>query len=294
MNVAFRRTISGLKNQHLFHQVDFVVFVEGGKTQFNKDEVYSGNYNNETEDIIFWTKIFNTFVNGKKLKFKSVGSKSTIKKIAVDIMEGEINTILVAMDNEFDEILKKRIAHPNVYYTFGYSWENDVWSPVVVKKVIEELTAINIEHTDIENNFKNLIKALKLAVYADGYLFKNHQSFFPRKSSRLFCVECNPADLPFIKRDEINKRLVDNNIKKTNLYSFGSRHKIRTQKLCYGHLLSDYCTQLIMNYLKNRHSLKNIPKNIVCRIGINKFFKENFSKGDIFKYYEEQFNKNVA
>tara|TARA_R100000306_G_scaffold11955_4_gene13960 strand:- start:28 stop:912 length:885 start_codon:yes stop_codon:yes gene_type:complete len=294
MSVVFRRTTSGLNNQHLFHKVDIVVFVEGGKTQYNKTEVYSGSFNHETEDIIFWTKVFENFVSGKKLKFKSVGSKSTIKEIALDIIDGEISTVIVAMDNEFDEILKKQISHPNIYYTYGYSWENDVWNGAVVKSVIEELTAIEIEHSDIENNFDNFIKDLKLAVYADGYMFKKESSFFPRKKSPMFCVDCNPVDLPSVKKEKIEARLTDKSLKKNNLYSYGSRHSIETKRLCYGHLLADYCVQLIIHYLKNRHSLKNISKDIIYRMGLNKFFKEQFSSGNIYEYYREQFEKNVA
>src|SRR5690606_79017 len=109
--------------------------VEGGNTQYSKTEVYSGSFNHETVDIIFWSKVFHNFVNDKKIKFKSIGSKSTIKKIALDIVNEQIKTVLVAMDNEFDEILKKQISHPNIYYTFGYSWENDIWNAAVVKSV---------------------------------------------------------------------------------------------------------------------------------------------------------------
>lgn len=294
MSTVFRRTTSGLNNQHIFHKVDLVVFVEGGKVQFNKTQVYSGNYNHETEDIIFWSRVFDNFVSGKKLKFKSIGSKSTIKEIALDIIDGKISTVLVAMDNEFDEILKKQMSHPNIYYTYGYSWENDIWSDLVVKSVIEELTAIKINHLDIEQNFQSFIKDLKIAVLADGYMFKKHSSFFPRQKSPLFCVDFNPRDLPSIKKDEIEKRLEEKNLKKSTLYSFGRKHLVETKKLCYGHLLADYCVQLILHYLKNRHSLKNISKDIIYRIGINKFFNEQFKSGEIHSYYEQQFKKNVA
>jgi len=49
---GFKRTISGLSNQHLFFDVDLIVFVEGGRS-FNKEEVYVNKYTEETEDVIF-------------------------------------------------------------------------------------------------------------------------------------------------------------------------------------------------------------------------------------------------
>lgn len=39
---AFTRTISGSNNQHLFHNVDLIVFLEGGSVSYNKQEVYAG------------------------------------------------------------------------------------------------------------------------------------------------------------------------------------------------------------------------------------------------------------
>lgn len=288
---AFRRTRSGLENQHLFYDVDIVVYVEGGKQSFNKDEVYAGKFNNETEDIIFWGKIFENFTNVNKIKFKSVGSKTTIKDIALDIINGHVKSVYVAMDNEFDEILDQRIKHPNVFYTHGYSWENDVWNHMLIEGIVEELTAIKINNDDIEINFNNFLKKIKIAVYADAYLFKKHDSFFPRKSGYMFCVDCNPSDLPYIKNLDIDKKLVNKGLKKSTLYNFGRKKSIETAKFCYGHLLADYCCQLVIHYLKKRHSLSNISKEIIYRMGLNKHFQKHFSakSGTVYDYYQQQF-----
>jgi hypothetical protein len=291
---TFRRTASGLNNQHLFYNVDLIVFLEGGSTSFSKLDVYADKYNLETEDIIFWKNVFNKFSSGKKLKFKSVGSKTTIKEIAIDIINGKLKTVIVAMDNEFDEILSQRIDHPNIYYTHGYSFENDVWNDKVIKEVIEELTAIKIEHNEIEENFKNFLKKIKIAVYADAYLFKKKSSFFPRKSGHLFCIECNPVDLPLVKDIDLNAKLISKGLKKSTIYNYGRKNSLDPLKFCYGHLLADYCCQLIMHYVKKRHSLSTISKDFIYRMGINKFFQNNFINGQIYNYYETQFKKNIA
>ena len=290
----FKRTARGLNNQHLFYNVDLIVFVEGGSKSYTKAEVYSGEHSNETEDIIFWRNLFSIFKQEKKVKFKSVGSKSTIKDIVVDILDGKLQTVIVAMDNEFDEILKQRIQHPNVLYTYGYSWENDIWNEKVIKGIIEELTAIKIENNDIEKNFRSFLKSLKIAVYADGYLFKKSSSFFPRKTGYLFCVDCNTTDLPVIKEIEINKKLIEKGLNKKALYSFGSRNSINTLKFCFGHLLADYCFQLIFTYLKTRHALTGLRKEIIYRMSINKFFQLGFNSGPMFNYYETLFGKTIV
>jgi hypothetical protein len=290
---GFRRTISGLTNQHLFFGVDLIVFLEGGES-YNKDEVYDNKYTAETEDVIFWNNIFKRFKSDKKIKFKSIGSKTTIKEIAFDVINGQITTVIVAMDNEFDEILNNRIEHPNVFYTHGYSWENDVWNQIVVKSVIEELSAVQIENSDIEDNFNEFLNRIKIAVYSDAYLFRNDSSFFNRKKGRMFCVDCNPIDLPIIKSEEIDKKILDKGITKRKAILYGNKKNIDSLKFCFGHFLADYCCQLIQHYLKKRHSLTNLNKDFIYRMGINKHFEMCFENGNTFEHYANQFKKNEA
>jgi len=284
-----KRTASGLNNQHLFHDVDLVVFLEGGPKSFSKVEVFEGNFHSETEDVLFWKNIFNLFKSGVKIKFKSIGSKTTIKEIAVDIVAGKLNTVMVAMDNEFDEILERRMEHSHVFYTHGYSWENDCWNDVVIKAVIEELTAVEIEHDDVRINFDRFLTKMKIAVYADGYLFTKNASFFPREKGHMFCVDCIPKDLPTIKSEQIKLKLVERGLNRKTLYAFGKRHSLSTKKFIYGHLLADYCFQVINNYLKNRHSLPGPRKEIIYRMAINKYFQVSFTDSDIYGYYQAQF-----
>ena len=74
---GFRRTISGLGNQHLFFDVDLVVFLEGGES-YNKEEVYTNKYTAETEDVIFWKNVFKRFLEGKKIKPKFRNRKKRV------------------------------------------------------------------------------------------------------------------------------------------------------------------------------------------------------------------------
>lgn len=291
---GFRRTKSGLSNQHLFYDVDVVLYLEGGSKSFNKQEAYEDNYSNETEDIIFWKNIFDRFRTSTKIKYKSIGSKTTVKEIAIDIIEGDIKTVFVAMDNEFDEILNKRINHPNVFYTNGYSWENDVWGHQVIKKIIEELSAIKIDNNDIEENFANFLTRIKLAVYSDAYLFKSGSSFFPRQQGLLFCVDCRPVDLPLVKTENIENKIVEKGLTRRKAIRYGNKEKLDPHKFCYGHFLADYCCQVIQHYLKKRHSLNSVQKDVMYRMGIKKHFELYFETSDAYTYYKERFEQNVA
>ncbi|MBS1507268.1 MAG: DUF4435 domain-containing protein [Bacteroidetes bacterium] len=288
---GFRRTIGGLSNQHLFFNVDLIVFVEGGSMQFNKEQVYAGRYSDDTEDIIFWDNIFKKFRPDLKIKFKSIGSKKTISDIVLDLIEGELKTVMVAMDSEFDELLNRKTEYPGIFYTYGYSWENDVWNQDVIKAIIEELTAVKIENQDIENNFNDFLDKIKVAVYADAYLFKDNSSFFNRKKGLMFCVDCDPVDLPLVQSIKIDDKFNEKGITKRKAMRYGNKMGINTLQFCYGHLLADYCCLVVHHYLKKRHSLTNLSNAIIYRMSIKKHFDLRFDGSNLHAYYSDQFKK---
>lgn len=288
MKKSFNRTISGLNNLHKFFKVDFVVYVEGGNKSYTKDEVLLGNFNKETEDIIFWNQIFNNFKADQSFKFKSVGSKNTIKELAEDLLTGKLKNTYLAMDNEFDEVYNGRIKHPQILYTFGYSWENDIWNANTIKLIIEELSAIKIKSKNIDKNFSSFLRNIKVAVYADAYLFKQKNSFLPRKKSLLFCVDFNPLALPKIKRQAIDNLLESKGLKRATVGRYGRNMKLDPLKFCFGHFLAGYCYQLIVTYLKLNHELTVISKEFIYRMALSKFFSTQFRNVSSFKHYETQ------
>lgn len=291
---SFKRTVSGLANQHLFHNVDIVVFLEGGEMCYTKAEAYTGRYSDETNDILYWKNIFQKFKDTSKIKFKSIGSKSTIKDIAFDVLNGNITTVMVAMDKEFDDILNQTLSHPNILYTMGYSWENDIWNAHVIREVIHELSAVEIPEEDINKNFSRFLKQIKPAVFVDGYLFSKKNSLFKRPNGYMAVVNCSPTDLPHVKVDAIELLITSKGVKKRTAYAFARRKSISPKMYCFGHLLADYCFQLIMHYLRNRLKLPSLHKEIIYRMGINKFFQNHFVNSEAHLYYQQLLTQNSA
>lgn len=285
---SFTRTNSGLANQHAFYNCDYVVFLEGGEISYNVTDVYSGSFNENTNDIIFWENIFKKFLKHKKIKFKSVGSKTTVKDIGNDIMNANITTVMVAMDSEFDQLHGGAISHPNILYSKGYSWENDVWCPDVINSVLKQVTAKEIAEADIKTNIINFFQNISIGVAADAYLFLIGDSFFSR-SGTLKCVDCQSKDLPFVKSDVIKALLKEKNLKTSMLTQFKKQNSINSAEFCFGHLLADYCVQVINHYLKNRENLSAIRKDILNRIALGNYFNEHFVQAKSFKYYEALF-----
>lgn len=110
----FARTDAGISSEYLFYGVDFVVYCEG----------LEQTGASASADELFWTTVLQA--QGVKCKCKSMGSKSNVLPIAEKIRSESISKTIAAMDRDYDDVFCDLILHPNVLYTFGYSWENDV------------------------------------------------------------------------------------------------------------------------------------------------------------------------
>lgn len=293
---TFRRTASGLANNHLFFGVDFIIYTEGGSMSFSKEEVVSHDkYSLDTDDIIYWENVFNKFVSGKTFKIKSVGSKTTLLDILSDVINHNISTVKLAMDNEFDELLNKQINHPSVYYTHGYSFENDIWCYNTVKNIIETITATSITSNIILDTFNDFREDISIAVHADYHLFSSSLSFFPRPKGHLFCIDCSSKNIPKVLINKINEKILNKGLILANLEQVKNVLNLDALKYCYGHLLADYWCQVIQKYIKLKHNLTQIANNIIHRICLNSFFEKFFKPTNlIYEYHKIQFaQKNI-
>jgi hypothetical protein len=289
--MTFRRTSQGMNNQHLFHNVDIIVFLEGGPKTFSKEEIEDGQFHEQTVDILFWSNVFKKFKDGTKFKFKSVGSKTALREIARQVADGILTTVFVAMDREFDHLQNCLIQHASIFYTYGYSWENDVWNDVMIFEIIREVTAEEIDQVEITTEIERFLREIKIGVYADAYLFLKNSSFFKRPRGHLGCINCSPMDLPDVRRAELEAMLVSKGLNRRTILAFGRRKQIEVRQNCYGHLLADYCFQFVMHFLKNRLNLPALPKDLLNRMTIKKFFAHYFDNSEVFQHYALLFSR---
>lgn len=208
--MAFTRTPSGLSNQHRFYGVDAVVFLEGGKESYTKQEVLAGQFKSNTLDIKFWQKLFGFYKPDKKYQFRSIGSKKTVNEIAELVVQG-VKNVYVAMDRDHDRLKNKLKDGPGLFYSFGYSWENDVWDAEIIEEVFYAFipvcqTTIKVKN-DINEIYQQFLKDARWLVYADILLiYKEKTGLFPRGSSNQGLIKPdNNKSKPYIV--SIRKRL---------------------------------------------------------------------------------------
>ncbi|MDD5180061.1 MAG: DUF4435 domain-containing protein [Gallionellaceae bacterium] len=137
---VFTRTPSGQNNQALFYGVDRVVYVEG-----------------DGDDQAFWTEVFRAFSsNGRSYKFKSVGSRSTVEEYAELIIGNKSGNCVAIIDSDYEALKSTLFNWPNVIYTYGYSYENDLLGTRQALRILYQLTGNRLALSNVRLFLKTM------------------------------------------------------------------------------------------------------------------------------------------
>lgn len=268
--MSFTRTSSGLGNQFMFYNVDAIVFTEGGDVSWTFEDIRNNEFNENSLDILFWKKLFAQFKSELNIKFKAVGSKTTVKSIALEIQSNNLKTVIAAMDSEFDQLHGVCVNHPNVLYTHGYSWENDVWNQDLVISLLQNISGEEIDNEIIDNCMSSFEGAIIEGVYADAHQFGLGDTFLPRKG-HLKCIDCRTNQSPSVLTEYIDQLFLDKGINRDQIREYGANHNIDVQKSCFGHLLNDFIFHLTRYYCMVELKIKTLHKDLMERFAINNF-----------------------
>lgn len=281
--MTFRRTSSGLSNLYLFLGVDFIVFLEGG-TSISRNDVENDIYDSSSEDISYWNSLFRYYYPDKNIQYRSVGSKSVVKSIALDIASGDISNVVTAMDRDFDNYSNNIIVSDNVLYTCGYAWENDCWSDVVITESIISLSGTcSTKRSEIYNkvslSLNGFASQMKQPIKADSLLIQNEFSLFERDGYQRYFMNDRSGRL-VLNKEEIKKsfRKSRENVGRPIYRSYN----LSSGDLCdcFGHLLADYSYRLLFCVLKDIGNFPNLPKCYATSVAITKF-SEAFASGQL-------------
>jgi len=114
--MSFERSASGQSNRALFLGVDYVCYVEG------EDQQEAG------DDIAFWKAAIGSLRPDLKVWFTCRGGKPVLEALAHDVVARNVSHTLIAMDADYSRFFPNRlISDRRVLYTYGYSWENDLY-----------------------------------------------------------------------------------------------------------------------------------------------------------------------
>jgi hypothetical protein len=164
----FHRTPRGLSNQATFAGVEVIVFAEGGGASFSLNEIEEGAGDSSTLDGFFWSTVIRSARPNLTVEVRSVGNKRTVQAVAALIETGSVTRVFAALDRDFDDRRGNKLSHPNIFYTRGYSWENDVFRRDILIEVLGSVSpnhalasvANHMREAEIylKKNFSNLVR----------------------------------------------------------------------------------------------------------------------------------------
>ncbi|WP_374552018.1 hypothetical protein [Flavobacterium sp.] len=281
-DILFQRSNSGLNNQHLFYGVDYVAYTEGGDS-LSFEKVLNGEFNDSSIDKLFWEFIVKNYSN-KSFKFKPIGSKSTLKLLLDKFMRDNISHNLICTDSEFDEVFNDKIDSDKIIYTYGYSWENDVWNENLLVFLINQLTGIDNNKEEIFNDFNMFLNHIDCHVKYDAHFFKTDSKYFPRPNGHQKLINCDSNSYPNVMREQLQKIIddlqIDEKLEEQILTNYSA---LNVKKYCYGHLFNDFCKNYIKYYLRVKHKLTGIADDIIRRLAISNFL--TFLPANVTRYY---------
>ena len=271
--MIFTRSRSGLANMARFHRVDCVVFIEGGTKSIGYNDVLEGQAGDEADDILYWRTVFSGLRPCLRITFKPVGSKSVLLKLAADIQAG-VQNICVAMDSDFDRFNDKTIKAPRVLYTWGYSWENDLYSPHTILETAISLSPIDRFtyepkiKADIDSAISTIVKDLRWAVRSDMLLSMHRKSAFDRSKMQGNFRKISGRFGLRIDKKKIRKRIKNLHSMRCKGPSSGIPEPWRD---CWGHLLGHFAYRLCVSVWKKYTTIPEPPRKTFLAMAASVF-----------------------
>lgn len=183
----FSWSANALNVLNQFHEVEFIVFVEG------------------QDDVPFWDIIISSFTT-KKFNVKPAGEKSTLKKY---LYERTLDSnYLIAMDSDYDQ-LNGELSNQEVMLTYGYSIENTLITPSVIQDLIATHSRVQKNSVKIDSvkewidTFEVVIEALLAADILNREQKVTDKQVMPDNATRFY-----EGNALFPQADKINTYLV--------------------------------------------------------------------------------------
>lgn len=236
MSASFTRTASGITNFHRFVRKRIIVYTEGQDLGGeNRGSPYC-------PDEIYWKSIFSLFGYSDNIRFKSAGSKRNLIKIADDITNKGARNTIVTMDSDHDSFRNKRIDSPYIIYTYGYSWENDVFDrKSIVSAIRYSYSGYKIDSSivrRIRDCYVSFLKSIKNLVKCNIFCNVNKVSFFEGKYGR---VLTNASDgMPVFSKNQFRMMVRSVNKKKKSKLERVSIGRMNVWRNCHGKLCDSF------------------------------------------------------
>lgn len=262
--MSFTRTAAGLSNSAQFYDVDAVLYVEG-KPQTVADSVGS-------LDLLFWRTVFNSYAPNLSVQILCKGGKPILLELADQVQREEIPNVLIGMDRDYDPELGSSIDHPAVLYTWGYSWENDVWTLSNIQKMINKYALVQPVPNEIvelvDSTYSNFLRSAKRYARANlATRLAGDETIVPTKDCRAL-VRLSRNSPPSFNKEFFRDRLRSFREQKTGGFTVHGV-QISEGRHCLGHFIAYFGYHLVCSVLRRLGHNAKIDFDMMSTIAIN-------------------------
>jgi hypothetical protein len=276
VSAPFHRTPLGLSNQATFAKVDAIIFAEGGSKQLRMADVELGAGDSSTLDSAFWSSIFRAITLSRSVEVRSVGNKLTVEAIAGLVAAGAVTRVIVAMDRDFDDRRNRKIGHTNILYTYGYSWENDVFNEEVAMSVVRDLApsqaALTAAHAQMRAASQQLQKCFSKLVRLDHILAVNGEEVTARHELQE-SIRLHEVNAPVVDRSSLAAEIGRCRAARTNT-RLGPANCASVEADLHGHTVAKWWLAQIHHFLRTYTTLK-MSREIIARFSIAAYVRRN-------------------
>lgn len=196
--MSFERSATGQANRALFYGVDWIIYTEGGDNSGGPARSY---------DTLFWVAVFRSIEPTLRYKAIPRGGKQELKDLARQVIDDDVNNVVVAMDRDYDDINEILVRHPRVVYTFGYSFENDIYEAGCLTRLFSSLAPnVTEEHelaVEIDNWVRLFMSTIRWPIKVDIIAQKNNVTGFDRERPQKYFKSNAYGSEPLASRDRI-------------------------------------------------------------------------------------------
>lgn len=287
--MAFERGPLGQKNRALFYDVDVVVYVEGGREVGSKIESFDSN---------FWRVVFSVFRPDLKVRIVAKGSKTTLTQIASDVAQGLLENVIVAMDRDYDFLLSRHMEHNKIIYTYGYSYENDVYCNECLHHLFHNLCPSCPYEVDLSDQIVALTQVFARDVWwahvADICGVQCGQQVIDRSSPGKYLMHQSYGGRPRVNRTALftDVRRANRARRDTRVRRPGLRQDM-LPRMSIGHLYAAFCFRVLAYLQCLTSKTQKLTRDGVTAAAIMAFesWIRNERHSDIYQHYKHSLAK---
>lgn len=179
------------------------------------------------------------------------------------------------MDRDYDELHSQMILDRRVIYTWGYSYENDIFCRQQLKKLFFDICAVCPSTNDVYNLiddwFSQFIKDVRWPHIADAYVVKARKRGLERERSKRY-LKSNAYDAdPAFDRDKLHAEVARFLKERSERYCGLTRNEFFNERQCIGHILSSFAFRILTRLHSMYSKLSKLTDHGVRSAAISAF-----------------------